>query len=328
MKTFIGLLVLGGLSLSGCQEDPVIQIDGFHTQPIIYSIIETFDTVHYIRLGRFFSGNSDPAETARIPDSIYFNTANVKVTLVTGRGATTIVPVERVVESNKEPGFFDSGDFAVYRFRKVLVLGEYPYYYLPYERMRLEVDIPGLPAAKCSTAVVFPPKIWWPLMASQFVFIYPDNPLRVLWSGDAWNEIDVGFSIHELFPDTVITRDFTLQKTNDVYWNGKYYEIKVPYELIIQILDVNLKVRNDVIRRYFGRFRIDVLTGNTDFNSFMKFQNGINDFNYNPYDNVENGIGNLSAKSSRIKMEMYLDQPSRLKFASDPTLAKFRFIEY
>ncbi len=328
MKTFIGLLILGGLLISGCEEDPVIQTDGFQTKPVFYSIIETFDTVHYIRLGRFFSGISNPAQTARIHDSIYFRSSNLKVTLVSERGKETIVPVERIVVSDKESGTFNSEGYEVFRFKKILVLGEYPDYFLPYEVMRLEVDIPGLPVARCSTELVVPPRIWAPFQAQQFFYIYPENPLRVLWSGNAWNEIDLVFSIFEVFPDTSVTRTFDIQKTNEVHWNGKYYEIKVPYELIVQILDQNLKVRSDIIRRYFGAFRIDILTGNEDFSIFMKLRDGINDFNYNPYFNVENGIGMLSAKSSCIKTEMHLDQASRLKFAIEPGLRKYRFIEY
>ncbi|MCX6225672.1 MAG: hypothetical protein NTV01_13135 [Bacteroidia bacterium] len=328
MRLFIGLLILGGFFFSACEEDPIIQTDGFQTKPVIYSIIETFDSVHYIRLGRFFSGYANPTQTARIPDSIYFRSANLKVTLVDARGKMTDVPVERIVESDKESGIFNSDDYELYRFKKILVLGEYPFYFLLYDKLFLEVNIPGLPVAKCSTSLVWPPRIWAPFEAQQFVFIYPDNPFRVLWSGDAWNEIDVRFSIHEEFPDSTVTRTFYIQKTNDVHWNGKYYEIKVPYELIVQSLDKNLKVRTDLTRRYFGPFRIDILTGNKDFDNFIKFQNGINDFNYDPYFNVENGVGMLSAKSSTIKTAVYLDQVSRLKFSAEPVLRKFRFIEY
>ena len=328
MRKIISLFLLGGLLISGCEEDPVIQTEGFQTKPVIYSIIETFDSVHYIRLGRFFSGYANPTQTARIPDSIYFRSANLKVTLVTARGKMTNVPVERTIESDKESGIFNFDDYELYRFKKILVLGEYPDYFLPYEKLFLDVNIPGLAAARCSTALVWPPRIWAPFQAQQYFYIYPENPLRVLWSGDAWNEIDLSFSIQEEFPDTTVTRTFDIQKTNDIHWNGKYYEIKVPYELIVQILEQNLMVRSDVIRRYFGPFRIDILTGNRDFDNYMKFREGINDFNFNPLFNVDNGLGMLSGISSCTKTDMHLDQASRLRFAIEPGLRKFRFIEY
>jgi hypothetical protein len=328
MKIFIRLFVIGGLSLSGCNEDPIIQTDGFGTKPVIFCVIESFDTLHDIRLGRYFSGITNPKLTAQIADSIYFASASVSITLFDRRGKKFHFPVEKVVETDKEPGLFNSDDYGVYRFREPLVLGEYPNYFLPYEKFLLEVTVPGLPVAKCSTALIWPPKIWWPIQAAQFIYIYPDNPMRVLWSGDAWNEIDVAFNIMEQFEDSTVVKTFTIQKTNDIHWNGKYYEIKVPYEYIVQILEQNLKVRHDIIRRYFGSFRIDILTGNQDFDTFMRFRDGINDFNYNPFFNVENGIGMLAAKCGTTKMALYLDQASRLKFAGEPSLKKFNFIEY
>jgi hypothetical protein len=152
--------------------------------------------------------------------------------------------------------------------------------------------------------------------------------LRIQWSGDAWNEIDVRFEIKEQYADKTVTQTFSIQKTSEIHYNGQYYEIKIPYELVFQILDQNLKVRPDVIRRYFGPFRIDVLTGNQAFYTYMAYKDGINDFNFNPFDNVENGFGLIAGKSSMIKTKVWLDQASRLKFALEPILRKYRIIEY
>jgi hypothetical protein len=327
MKTTIRLLILGGLLLSGCQEDPIIQAPGFQCKPVIYSIIDSDDTVHLIRLTRFFSGAMSPPLTARIADSVYFKDAVVKVALRDLSGRKVNVPVEYFAIPDKKPGIFDSENSGAYRFRKKITGGEFPFKFLYYDSVYIEVDIPGLPAARCSTSMVWPPRIWSPFGYQQYIYMVPDNPMRVLWSGDAWNEIDVNFEVKEELPDTTLTRTFYIQKTNDIHWNGKYYEIKVPYELVVDILNLNLKVRGDVIRRYFGNIGIDIQTGNRDFDIFMKFRDGINDFNYNPYFNVDNGIGMISGKSSTSWSGLRFDLASRLKFASEPVLRKYNFIE-
>ena len=327
MKKLIGYILFGALILTGCEENPNIQLDGFSTKPVIYSVIETFDSIHYIKLGRFFSGNSNPAQTARIVDSIYFNSANIKVTVVNFAGKMEEVPVERVIETGKEPGIFNSDAYAIYRFKKTLVKEVKPYYFLPYEYVYIEVDIPGLPKAVCSTSVVFPPKFWSPIEAQQFLFMDPENPVRILWAGGEWNEIDVTFKIMEEYPDSTVTQVFTLQKSNDVLINGKYYEIKIPYELVLEILEKNLKVRSNLVRRYFGPFRIEVLTGNADYYNYQKYIGGINDYNYNPFGNVQNGIGMFSARSKMVKKALYLDLATRQNFAKEPRLQKFSFVE-
>lgn len=328
MKTLISLLVLGGFLFAGCEEDPIIQVPGFRTQPVIYGVIDTDDTVHTIRVTRFFSGMQAPAITSKSADSIYFSDADVHVTLRTYRGTHVEVPVEFVRVPDKDSGTFNAENYGVYRFRNKMVTGQHTERILSFDMVYAEVRLPGLEAARCSTSVVRPPTIWWPLDVSMYIYIVPDNPMRVLWSGDAWNEIDVSFQIHEMYQDSIKTLTFHIQKTNDVHFNGKYYEIKVPYELLTDIINKNLKVRNDIIRRYFGEFRIDIHTGNKDFDNYMRFRDGINDFNYNPFSNVANGMGMIAGKSSTFKEKMHLDQATRLYFASDPNLKKFRFIEY
>jgi hypothetical protein len=337
MKKIIGLLIVGGLFLSACEEDPVTQTDGFVTQPVIYSIIDSNDTVHYIRIGRLFSGLKPPFETARNKDSIYFDSVDVTVSVKEIRTGKMInLPVQPWLVSNKEAGYFNSESYQVFRFEKDLLqdvfVPECPWIillqYLLYSDILVTVKVPGLPMAKCETPLVSPPIIWSPKRAQTNIYLYPDSPLRVQWSGDVWNEVDLSLEINEQYADKTVTRSFSIQKTSEVHYNGKYYEIRIPYELIVQILDQNLKVRSDVIRRYFGPFRIDLLTGNQAFYTWMEFKNGINDFNFNPYDNVENGIGVIAGKSSFIKTTVYLDQPSRLKFAVEPILRKYRIIEY
>lgn len=330
-------MLLGGLYLSACEENPAIQTDGFATQPVIYGIIDSNDTVHYIRIGRVFSGMNPPYETSQNKDSIYFDSIDLHVSIreiATGRMID--LPVQPWIIADKNEGYFSSDDYLVYRFEKDLLkdvfvpgcpwilLGQY----LLYSDMVVSLNVPGLPVARCETSLVSPPIIWSPDRAQQYIFVYPDNPMRVQWSGDVWNEIDVKFDIYEQYADTTVTRTFTLQKTSEVHYNGKYYEIRVPYELIVQILDQNLEVRSDIIRRYFGPFRIDLLTGNQSFYTYMEFKDGQNDFNFNPYDNVENGIGLIAGKSSFIKTKVYLDQASRLKFTVEPSLRKYRIIEY
>jgi len=152
MKNIIGILILGGLFLSACEEDPVIQADGFTTQPIIYSIIDSNDTVHYIRIGRVFSGLKPSGEAARNKDSIYFDSIDVQV------------------------------------YVKEISTGK---------MINLPVQVPGLPMARCETPLVSPPTIWSPDRAQTDIYIYPDSPLRVQWSGDVWNEIDITFEIKE-----------------------------------------------------------------------------------------------------------------------------------
>lgn len=331
MKPLVSLFIIGGLFLSACEEDPVIQVPGFQSKPVVNCIIDTRDSLHLIRLGRLFSGAVPPAETARIADSIYFSDARITATLVPIFGVGASLEAE-TLRLEKDPGYFNSGDYVVYSLYKKLIMGDYPGF-LRYSILKMEVEIPDLPPAKCSTYLVNPPRIYSPVRAQQFVFIYPDNPIRIQWYGGDWNEIDVTFNVCEQFEDTTLIQAIHYQKDTDIIINEenastRYCELKIPYDLLVQLLTQHLVYRTDLIRRYFGPVDIFINTGNRDFEVFKRYINGVNDFNFNPYNNIENGVGILSSKSTTSKTGLHLDDMSRAKLASEPKLLKYRFIEY
>jgi hypothetical protein len=304
---------------------------------VVYSILDSNDTVHYIRVGRLFSGITPPDETARRKDSICFDSVEVTVDVREIRtGKMISLPIISCNVPDKEAGYFNSEPYHVFQFEKDFLQDVFvegcPWIilkqYLLFSDIKISVNVPGLPPATCETSLVAPPVIWSPDRAQQNIFIYPDNPLRLQWSGDLWNEMDLRFDILEQYTDSTVSKTFAIQKTSEIHYNGKYYEIRIPYELIVQTLDQNLIVRPDVVRRYFGPFRVNVLTGDKAFFDHNLYQNGINDFNFNPYDNIENGIGVIAGKSSFNKTTLYLDQASRLRFAEEPILRKFRIREY
>ncbi len=334
MKPLSGLILLGTILTAACAEDPVIQNPGFQTEPILHCIIDTRDSVHFIRMGRLFSGINNPALTAKIHDSIYFDSVSVKVTLTPMWGNTkVVVPVEGRIVTNKNDGFFNSDGYLLYWFYQDIGIGYDALEYRQlYRKILIEAKVPGLPAVRCSTDLIPPPLINSPKRAQQYVFLFPENPIRIQWYGGDWNEITVDFTVWEEYPDSTVSHTYHIHKGNGMlYYEGtpqQYCELKVPYELVVQILEQNLGYRTDIIRRYFGAFRLEVNTGSLDFNAFQKYNGGINDFNYNPFDNIENGTGILASKSTTVKTAVYLDQVSRFYLAQEPKLRKFRFIEY
>ncbi len=328
MKTILVSFILILLVESGCDQDPDIQVGGFQTKPVVYSIIETFDSIHYIKVGRFFSGRTNPSSSARQKDSIYFNQSHIKVILFNNSGDSSYLPIERMMVTDKYSGLFNSDEYEVYLFKKKLVQGECPDYILPFENISIEVEVPGLPSAKSVTSILFPPVIWSPSSAQQFIYLVPDNPFRVLWSGSDYNEINMSFEVIEEYPDTTIRQSIAFQKTADVHFNGKYYESLIPYEFVVETLLDSLKIRPNIYRTYFGHFRVEIISGNDDYGKFNKQINGINDFSLTGFNNIENGIGVFASKCMTIRDSLSLDLASRLNFAKEPRLKRFKFIEY
>lgn len=323
MKYYFGLLVLGGLFFASCEDQVVIQDEPFETKPVIYCVINPADTIHYIRVERIFSGYEPPAITAQNHDSLYFNDVKIRVGLSGSQGCT--LDAECVEVSDKKSGYFEYERHYLYRFKKVMQMrGGFNVV----NNIHISVDIPGLPKASGESAIINNPRVYSPNPSQQMIYIFPDNPLRVQWDGGDWNELDITFEIEEMYADTLVAKTIAFQKINDVHINGKYYEVRIPHDLVVQELDKKLKVNNRVIRRYFGPVNFTIHTGLDAFAKYIEYLGGINDFNENPYSTINNGFGLITSRSSIVKGPFYLDQASRLEFAQDSTLKKFKFIEY
>jgi hypothetical protein len=325
-KPLARLLLIAAILLQGCTEKVEIQDQPFESQPVVYGIIDPNDTVHYIRLERMFSGMQAPAITAAEADSLFFHEAGVTVEFFPsyGGGEPSLVEAEKVVTEGKDPGYFSSSRQELYRFEKVLTNKGSNIY----STARLTVTVPGLPDATATCKIVSRPSIWSPNVMQMYLFIWHDRPIQVQWSGGSWNEVDISFEIKEMYADSVSTKTISFQKVNDVHINGKYYEVKIPWELLVNEIVRKFKPNPSIIRRYFGLVRIIIHTGLADYANYIQFLGGINDFNENPYSNIENGFGLFCSRSSVYVRPLELDQDSRFELAADPMLSQLGFIEY
>lgn len=325
MKAIVTAGILCGLLMAGCKEGIDIQVEPFRSAPVIYCLIDRTDTIHSIRIERVFSGQQPPALTAGKADSLFFSEAEVWVRLTGSDTAYDCkIQAEMVDADDKLPGYFGNEKHCLYQFRKKLT----EYGYNLYDSISVIVTIPGMPVAVASCHIIDAVKIWSPNPKGQFVYIVPDRPLLIQWSGGSWNELDIRFEIREMYADTVLTKSIHFQKVNNVHVNGKYYEIQIPYELVVQEISKRFVYRKDIIRRYFGKVMLSINTGQEEYARYMQYNGGINDFNQNPFSNFNNAFGLLTSKSSVALGPMDMDQESRFRFAEDPILKKLSFIEY
>lgn len=318
-------LILICTVLTGCKEQVSIQESPFEALPVIYGIIDPLDSIHFIRVERMYSGEEPPEITAKNPDSLFFANVQVSVHLTTySDSVLSPIIAEWTPSSDKEIGFFSSQNNGLYSFKKCLQSQGYNLF----RKITVLVTIPGLPAASATCAIINIPKIWSPHLNQQFLYIAKDNPIRIIWSGGFWNEADIGFEIREQYADSAGVRFMHFQKINDVQINGKYYEIKIPYEFVVQGICRQFQPDSKIIRRSFGPVSITIHTGQEEYARYIEFMGGINDFNHNPFTNIQNGLGLLSSKSTVRIEKIELDQFSRLLFANDPSLKELGFLEF
>ncbi len=316
------LLLLG--ILSGCSQDFQVHNGQYSSQPVIYALFDPVDTMHTIRIERVFGAEQPPLQTARISDSLYFEEVRVTVRLTDEKGSVKEIIPEMVPGLVKESGLFESASHRVYRFTEVLSWWKFPLY----KSVEVVVEVPGLEPASGSSAFLPRAHVLWPYVAQQYLFMDDDRPILIQWKGDAWNEMDISFEIHEQYADSTASQKLFFEKTTDIIMVAGVCEVKVPYELLVQDLVKNLSAKRNLVRRYFGIVKIQIHTGNKDFRNWMQTMNGINDFNGATATNIVNGLGFVACKWTTTVDSLKLDYFTRLKLAADPRLERFGFIEY
>lgn len=322
MRSIIGLCILGGLFLSGCEEDPEIQTDNFQSLPVLFCMINVNETEHVIRVERMYSGNAAADVSGKNPDSIYFKNPVITINLA-GSGQGMALTPEPVWVTDKKPGFFHAPDYLVYKFSQPMVRDKR----VLYRSMTVSVEVPGLPAATATTILQTPPVIWSPNISQQTYYIVPDSPIRIQWSGSDWNEVDMYFEIIGQYPGGITTDYIHIQRVNDNFINEKYYEVRFTFELLVELIAKQLKPDKDLVRRYFGNIRTEISTGNRDFSQYMQWYYGINDFSDVSFSNVINGRGILASRSTTIRDSMRLDYWSRQNLSLDPRMQALGFLE-
>lgn len=75
---FIALILGSITSLNSCNEE-IDMIGEYKETPILFCLLDQADSVHYVKLTKTFSGNSNAIEAAQIADSSYYQEAEVKI---------------------------------------------------------------------------------------------------------------------------------------------------------------------------------------------------------------------------------------------------------
>lgn len=316
-----GLLLL---TFCSCSVDLDVHTPDSDPIPVVYALIDPMDSVHYIRLQRSFASTDDPAFSVNNPDSLYFDDPLVEVLLVGSGGDTIRVEPVRDTLLTKDPGLFTGETHHLYAFQTPLSRNKYPLY----RQIGIRVRFAGLPEVNGFSNFLGKPVVRWPYVAQQYVYMDSTRPFLVQWYGDAWNEVDVVFTVYEQYRDSTVQQAISFEELAGVVMLEGIVQVTFPYDLVADHLARSLDARKPVIRRYMGPVYVTIHTGNQDFADYMKYRSGLNDFTGQTYSNLEHAMGLIACKWTYPVRPLTFDHFTRMRFASDPRLRPFKFKEY
>ena len=109
--------------LSSCETDVDI-IHEAENFPIIYSLLNPDDSVHYVRIQKTFTGYENALFMAKIPDSIYYRNAVVKLETWDNNYKIQTILLEPSADIIKDKGLFASNEHKIYKTSETL-LGDF-----------------------------------------------------------------------------------------------------------------------------------------------------------------------------------------------------------
>lgn len=305
-KLFCLLAALGLLlGFSSCETD-VDLLEDYREIPVIYGLINPNDSVQYVRVQRAYLGEGNLLVMAQVPDSIYYNPADIKLSLEkVSIGANTVISTEDfsvTTEIKKDEGLFTNDGHYLFKLSTPNGLDDNYYY-----RIRFE----NIATGKVVTAST---KIIEPMTFSAFsnsvkVNLANVNPYQIRFSSPKWGRIfglimRIKFNEYDtisLALDTVHV-DYKLKNITSLGTNGgEQLAFALKGEDIFKFMGSAIGPQNGSKKRILSSFRADYLftSGTDDLYNYIEINSPNNVVSYVPsFTNLSDGRGLFTCRST------------------------------
>lgn len=320
-KTLLALCSLA--FLTACDNDLEITAD-WKDVPVVYGILNSQDTVHYVKLNKAFLGQGDVMMMAQEFDSLHYNEEKVGLRLVEYRRtagqfvSSKVLEMEATDEIDKPEGAFSSPTQIIYKTTEQLNHDRFysaEVYYKDVDSVIASNTIP--------IDVLSPLQLTKPNPFSPLNFVPNSYASKAEWlsvEGGKLYELKIRFYYVEQqitnLSDTVhkhIDWVFPYRQSTDTE-GGENMSISLDAEQFLNFLAVNIDENEDVYRQVTGMVGVQGATGFSITHSCMDFtllaagdelstyillnENSSSIVVDRPeYTNIENGIGILSSRT-------------------------------
>lgn len=309
-NNFIGIIIILVWVFQACETgfDPYIPSKPI---PVVYGVINPDDSLYQIRLTRSFVGPGNAYDYSQIPDSLYFNSAEVYLeTYLPNKKLHESTELELVEIEPRSEGIFASQPNMVYQ-TDFHHLGIRPEQFieqgLPYDAdLHLRVIIPGYrDTIIAQTRLKKPPRVVNPRANYQKVYFYGEVPFQIEWThteSDNYFELQVVMKYREVLADgeREAQVDWVLSGieyneqtipggTNNFY--AYYFRPETFYSQVRANIPYDPEVKGRVIKN----LDFVILTSDKTIKDYNRVGEIADDYHGASYSNVTNGLGVFTA---------------------------------
>lgn len=283
-----------------------------HTWPVIHALLSYQDTVHYVHVGKTFSG-SDVEAMVDNQDSLYFSDAEVYMDVREGEFRTHTVRLERIDTLIRDPGVLPPSPYTVYLTSEPLealsvvirvVIPSMNHY------VRAGVNVRGAP---CFT---------WPEQggAKQLDF-YEEYPVRIQWDGV------------KLVSETIIRLWYAEQTVNGIEtkkldWVWTDFDFILEPNRWFDLMLYSLKNNDRILARKF--LSVDILAsgGNWQWGEYVSRRDLVFDLISQPFasSTISGAYGFVGSRASGGLFGWSVDQEFLDSLSWSPRVAGLKFV--
>lgn len=320
----------------GCETDPYIYIPS-KPIPVIYAIFDDHDTSHYISISKTFGAEKGPADFGFVHDSLYWDNLDVEVRLKEEFTDSWItIKPEKITGMEKDSGFFLYPDHEYFLFNRVILdTPSHPLIATTYsiDSISVRVSIPGYKDAYCLIKRIDSIRIVAPKFDHTYLYLVPATPLLIIWNNmwrqHAWSEVDIGFEFIEERLNGYQSRWVHIQNIlNYESAFDKYRQMNITYDEFIREVLLQIEEDPDVLRRYLGYIKLEIIGGDEPMVEYMKYYYGHSDYNVQGYSNIQNAMGFIGTSTRFTKDSMRFDYETRQTLINDNRLRKLRISKW
>ena len=299
----VTIFLILGLGFNSCETE--LQIEGpGKNMPVIYSIIDPIDSIHYVRVNRVYRGSDGPFFGSQQPDSLCYPGLSPKLELYTPDGWKYREFVfEPVLTEGSESDLFSPMREQLYAY-----VGDISKLLLDKTVLKLNIDNGQGMMAAGVVRYYEPPKIVTPKQGidSEYEIYQPYQFIVTLEDPPEFSHYYVIIRMHysNVFDDgssnnKFVDKKFELDSQNDTRRREEArLKLNIFGDVVFSQYGKEIGVTKDLRYRIVDEVEVILVTGSKEFFEVIRSQEIASDFGLQSSTNIINGLGVFAVKQT------------------------------
>ncbi len=320
MKSCLSLSVV--VLFISCSNDIAVISPGDPTT-FVYSILESADSINYLRINKSFIAYDNALNYAQQSDSLYYKDIEVNVELIQNSTKSIIVKAYELIMPAKDSGLFAREPNVAYALHRTLK---------GFTKARLQIIIPQYQDTIVSETDIIKggkfliPGSW--TTSNEISFYGGSCDFHWQTGTGSYHSFSLTFHYRDLYPQETVGRSFDYLIQSDLDQNGdRVFSLKLTD--FLYTIKSRIPERADVIVRNFDSINFRVQSADKFLYDYANlFRSNPSEFAVINFTNIQNGSGIFASRATSYLTGIQLDVQTLDSLIHSPLTRHLKFVRY